>query len=128
MPQRIAILMGSMVLGLGLATAVLPTSRVNAGSKPAAHGAELFATRGCAHCHGDAGVGGRIGPDLQLVRKRMTAEAITKQIHDGGQSMPAFRDQLSDAEIKDLVKYLRAKRKLVVVPPRPAETPAGAPH
>jgi mono/diheme cytochrome c family protein len=44
----------------------------------------------------------------------MTAAAIAKQIHDGGQAMPAFGDQLTAAQIDDLVAYLRSKRKVVV--------------
>ncbi len=64
-------------------------------------------------------MGGEIGPDLQLVRRRMKAEAIAKQIHDGGQAMPAFGDSLTSEEIDDLVAYLRAKRKIVRVPDKP---------
>ena len=110
-----------------LAWVAWPGKSVSAGSSAKARGAELFATRGCAHCHGEAGVGGNLGPDLQLVRKRMDAAATTKQIHDGGLGMPAFGSQLDDAQIKDLVEYLRAKRKLVVVPAKPAEVPVPKP-
>jgi mono/diheme cytochrome c family protein len=102
-------------------------SSVSAGSKAKARGAELFATRGCAHCHGPAGVGGSEGPDLQLVRKRLNKAQITTQIHNGGKSMPAFGDELSSAQIDDLVAFLRAKRKVIVVAPKPpAETPSSA--
>jgi mono/diheme cytochrome c family protein len=105
--------------GLLLAGLFVPAAKVSAGSTPAARGAELFASKGCAHCHGPAGIGGEIGPDLQMVRKRMTASAMVKQISDGGQAMPAFRDSLSTEEIDDLVAYLRAKRKLVRLPHKP---------
>jgi mono/diheme cytochrome c family protein len=104
-----------------------PSSSVVAGSKAKARGAELFATRGCAHCHGTAGVGGGEGPDLQLVRKRMKKAQIMRQIHDGGKSMPAYGDMLTSPQIKDLVAYLRARRKVIVVVPKPpAETPSPA--
>ena len=101
-----------------------PGKSVSAGSSAKARGAELFATKGCAHCHGDAGIGGNLGPDLQLVRKRMNAAAITKQIRDGGLAMPAFGTQLDEQQLNDLVAYLRTKRKLVVVPAKPAEAVA----
>jgi mono/diheme cytochrome c family protein len=105
-----------------------PTSSVSAGSNAKSRGAEVFATHGCAHCHGPAGVGGNKGPDLQLVRKRLNKAQITKQISDGGKSMPAFADTLSSTQIDDLVAYLRAKRKVIVVAPKPpAETPNPAP-
>jgi mono/diheme cytochrome c family protein len=52
----------------------------------------------------------------------MNKDQIAHQIHDGGMSMPAFANSLTDPEIQDLVAYLRAKRKFIPVPtaPRPA--------
>jgi mono/diheme cytochrome c family protein len=102
-----------------------PLPPVSAGSNAKQRGAELFADHGCAHCHGPAGVGGGKGPDLQLVRKRMDKDEIAHQIHDGGMSMPAFANSLTDPEIQDLVAYLRAKRKFVKIPaaPHPAPPP-----
>jgi len=113
------------ILSLTL-TQALPT--VSAGSSAKQRGAELFATHGCAHCHGPAGVGGGKGPDLQLVRKRLTKDQITLQIHNGGLEMPAFKDTLTDPQIQDLVAYLRARRKFVkVAAAPPAAPPANAP-
>lgn len=106
-----------------------PSSTVAASSQAKARGAELFAARGCTHCHGPAGVGGREGPDLQLVRKRMNKQQIMHQIHDGGKSMPAYGDELTSPQIDDLVAYLRAKRKVIVVaktPPKQPQPPAAA--
>jgi mono/diheme cytochrome c family protein len=103
-----------------------PAATVSAGSKAKMRGAELFATNGCAHCHGTAGVGGPKGPDLQLVRKRMKKAQIAQQIHDGGKSMPPYGDMLSSAQINDLVAYLRAKRKVIAPAPKPP-APAAAP-
>ena len=96
-----------------------PLSTVSAGSKAKQRGAALFEQRGCAHCHGPAGVGGKRGPDLQLVRKHMNKAQIALQIHDGGMMMPAFGNSLTTPQIQDLVAYLRAKRKVIVVPPAP---------
>jgi mono/diheme cytochrome c family protein len=97
---------------------------VIADSSAHAHGAELFATRGCAHCHGKDGVNGDLGPDLQRIRDRMTAAQIAMQIHDGSKSMPAFGDQLTAAETQDIVIYLRTKRKKFIQPqPPPIASP-----
>lgn len=108
----------------------LPRTRVLAASDAEKRGRELFATKGCAHCHGPDGIGGRKGPDLQLVRKRRTRESMLMQIHDGGKEMPPFGDELSTQDIDDLVAFLRAKRKFVVVAPKPVDTtqpgPAGS--
>jgi mono/diheme cytochrome c family protein len=96
---------------------------VDASSTAHARGAELFATHGCAHCHGTDGVNGEIGPDLQQVRNRMTAAQIITQIHDGSKNMPAFADTLSTPQIDDLIAYLRTKRKHIIPPPPPKPTP-----
>jgi mono/diheme cytochrome c family protein len=88
-----------------------PAAIVRASANPKRRGAQLFATTGCVHCHGVAGISGGKGPSLADVRKRRKPEEIYTQIHDGGKSMPAFGEQLRDDQIKDLVKYLRSKRK-----------------
>jgi mono/diheme cytochrome c family protein len=74
-------------------------------------GAALFHEKGCEHCHGVDGRGGELGPDLSTVGKRLNKEKIGHQIHDGGAAMPAFGDVLQPDEIRDLVDFLRAKRK-----------------
>ncbi len=129
MRDRLAVGIAGLAVVLLSGSCFLPAAKVRAGSRPEARGQELFATKGCVHCHGAGGVGGTIGPDLQLVRKRLDAPMMFRQIHDGGKAMPSFGDQLSDDEINDVVAYLRAKRKLVAVPPRavvpPAPKPAG---
>lgn len=96
-----------------------PLPSVSAGSKAKQRGAELFEQRGCSHCHGPAGIGGKRAPDLQLVRKRLNKAQITLQIHNGGMMMPAFGNTLTTPQIQDLVAYLRAKRKVIVVPSTP---------
>jgi mono/diheme cytochrome c family protein len=125
-PQLVLICTAVACLAAALAITT-PSTNVSANSQSKARGAELFATHGCAHCHGPAGVGGNQGPDLQLVRKRLNKDQMTHQIHDGGKSMPAFADVLSSDQIDDLVSYLRAKRKVIVVPPKPPATSANQP-
>ena len=85
-------------------------------------GAVLFRDKGCAYCHGAGGTGGKKGPDLSGLRKDKLwpPGKITQQILNGGQKMPPFSDSLTDAEIAQLVAYLRAKE-------RPAPTPAAVP-
>lgn len=88
-----------------------------------AAGAELFSTRGCAHCHGDNGQGTDKAPALRDLRKKLSADRIRDQIVHGGQGMPAFGDSLKDEEVDDLVSFLRAKKW--VTPPavvHPVET------
>ena len=94
----------------------------NGGDKT--RGADLFAVSGCTYCHGKAGVGGGVGPDLQLVRKRRNRDQIVKQITEGGKGMPPFGAQFTPDQIDDLVAFLEAKRKVIVVAKPAASTAA----
>jgi mono/diheme cytochrome c family protein len=90
-------------------------------------GAVLFRDKGCAYCHGTAGVGGKKAPNLSGLRtdKLWPPDKITKQIMNGGQKMPPFSDSLNDAEIAQLVAYLRAKQRPVPPPLPPPPPPPG---
>lgn len=106
--------MGFVLLGTAI---VRPHTSVFANSKAKQRGAELYAERGCAHCHGPDLGGGKRGPDLQLVRKHMTKNQMRLQIHNGGMMMPAFGSTLTSPQIEDLIAYLRAKRKVTLTLP-----------
>lgn len=82
-------------------------------------GAVLFRDKGCAYCHGPAGMGTAKGPSLANLRKKLKAPQIAAQIEDGGQKMPSFRDSLTDDEVAKLVSYLRAKHRPVPPPAQP---------
>lgn len=90
-------------------------------------GAILFRDKGCAHCHGPNGIGTRKAPSLVDIRKNKawTPAKITDQILNGGQKMPPFSDSLTDAEVAQIVTYLRAKKR-PVPPPAPATAAPGA--
>jgi mono/diheme cytochrome c family protein len=81
-------------------------------------GALLFRDKGCVHCHGAGGAGGKKGPDLTGLRKdKLWPPAkITNQILNGGQKMPPFSDSLTDAEVAQLIAYLRARHRPVPPP------------
>jgi mono/diheme cytochrome c family protein len=112
------------VLALGLVAA--QAAGAHAASKTSAAeqaGAVLFRDKGCAFCHGAGGSGGsNRGPDLAGIRtdKLWTPANITHQILNGGQKMPPFSDSLTDAEVAELVAYLRAKQRPVPPPATPA--------
>ncbi len=96
------------LLGLLVVGALAPA--MHASGSPhadATAGALLFATAGCTHCHGVNAQGGEVGPSLLNVGRRLKPVEISRQIHDGGAVMPAFRDSLNDDQIAQLVAYLR---------------------
>ncbi len=90
-------------------------------------GAVLFRAQDCGHCHIMNGVGGKKGPELTNINKDKIwpPVKITNQILNGGQKMPPFSDALTDAQIAQIVAYLRAKHR-PVLPPAIAPVPAPA--
>ena len=60
----------------------------------------------CGSCHAleDAGTAGTIGPNLDDAKP--TLEDAIEQIAEGGDGMPAFKDQLSEQQILALAEYL----------------------
>ena len=82
------------------APAATPTSTpatAPAAGDPAAQYAEL-----CAGCHKDDGSGG-FGPDI---RSKDDVGRIAEQIREGGDRMPSFADDLTDAQIQALAGYV----------------------
>ena len=80
-------------------------------------GAATFKSK-CQLCHGPDGTGNTtLGKQLQAanlrskeVQKKTNAE-LHKVIHDGNGNMPPFADQLKDAEIDQVIKYVRTLGK-----------------
>jgi mono/diheme cytochrome c family protein len=101
----------ALVLFAGVVAQRSPTP-VHASAADLPSGAVLFHEKGCEHCHGVNGVGipGK-APSLLTVGKRLKKDAIERQIHDGGQNMPAFGDSLQPDEITALVDMLSKQKK-----------------
>jgi mono/diheme cytochrome c family protein len=100
--------------------AALPTNAISGSNAAEQAGAILFRDKGCAHCHGDGGIGTKKAPALTGLRKdkEWTPARINSQILNGGQKMPPFSESLTDEEIAQLIAYLRAKHR---PDPPPAE-------
>src|ERR1035437_1460041 len=75
-----------------------------------AHGASVFAASGCSHCHTIRNAGGHKGPDLSGVGRRLMKNQMRKQIVAGSMRMPPFGETLQEAEIADVISYLRSCR------------------
>jgi ubiquinol-cytochrome c reductase cytochrome b subunit len=72
------------------------------------HGAEVFNTNGCLHCHTMGSLGGQKGPNLSDAGLKITPQAMRKQIVEGSKGMPAFRDVIEPKDLDDLIAYLRS--------------------
>ncbi len=73
-------------------------------------GALVFADNGCRQCHTMRNTGGKKGPDLSGVGRRLSEGQIRIQVIQGGKQMPPFGEILKQAELDDLVAYLHSCR------------------
>jgi mono/diheme cytochrome c family protein len=88
----------------GAQPAAVPPSADGGGD--AAAGRDVFATAGCGSCHtlGAAGSSGQVGPNLDDLRPDF--DEVVTQVTSGGGGMPAFGDELSDKEIRDVSSFV----------------------
>ncbi|MBS1839891.1 MAG: cytochrome c [Acidobacteria bacterium] len=80
-----------------------------------AHGKEIFSQK-CGICHFDTSDAKKIGPGLKGLNKRgtfsvnnnkVTDENLKAWIEHGDNLMPPFKDVLEDAQIKDVIAYVK---------------------
>jgi mono/diheme cytochrome c family protein len=77
---------------------------------PRVRGAHAFTENGCQQCHTIRHTGGKKGPDLSGVGRRLNEDQIRTQILNGGKQMPPFAEILQLTEADDLVAYLHSLR------------------
>lgn len=75
-----------------------------------ADGEALFQSKGCSNCHSFQGQGGRMGPDLTAVSRRMNSNEIREYLKNPRNKYPQTRmpsfEKLSGAELRGLADYL----------------------
>ena len=83
------------------------TTTTGAGAAPQANaqGKQVF-TQSCGGCHTlkDAGTTGNAGPNLDDLKP--DEATVQRQVTNGGGAMPAFKGQLTDAQIKAVAQYV----------------------
>ncbi len=69
-------------------------------------GAKVFADAGCGDCHTmrAANAKGNVGPDLDELRPN--EETVARQVTNGGNGMPAFKDELTAEEIQQVAGFV----------------------
>jgi mono/diheme cytochrome c family protein len=72
----------------------------------AANGEQVFVAAGCGGCHtlSEAGSSGSIGPNLDDAAPSF--DLVVTQVTNGGGTMPAFGDELSEQEIRDVAAFV----------------------
>jgi mono/diheme cytochrome c family protein len=75
------------------------------GGETATQGKAIFVAK-CGTCHtlAAAGTSGTVGPNLDELKP--DAARVAKQVENGGTIMPAFKSELSDAEIQAVADYV----------------------
>jgi mono/diheme cytochrome c family protein len=86
--------------------AATTTTAGASGGTAAPDGKQVFASAGCGGCHTlkDAGTSGNVGPDLDQLKP--SKNTVAHQVEVGGGAMPAFKGQLSDAQIQAVAAYV----------------------
>ena len=84
------------------------TTTASTATTPAAKpdGKAVFAKAGCGGCHTlkAAGASGNVGPNLDQLKP--SKDVVAHQVTVGGGAMPAFKGQLSDAQIQAVAEYV----------------------
>lgn len=92
-----------------------PKKSAQGASGSAVKGKELFAKK-CSTCHYADSDAKKIGPGLKGLSKRgtfsvnsnkITDESLKEWITNGDALMPSFQDVLDEAQIKDVVAYVK---------------------
>jgi mono/diheme cytochrome c family protein len=95
---------------------------------------EIYSQK-CAACHGEKAEGGVVQLDKSKPKLKVPSlttghatthpeEQLAKQISNGGQGMPPFKDKLTPEQITGLVRYIRNELQRGAAPA--AATPGGA--
>ncbi len=93
--------------------APIPENIVRRSSPAELQGAVVFQYKDCRNCHALEGKGGLRGPDLTEVGKRLTRNQLIDQVSNGtpgGGLMPAYGQQMPDAEMTALADFLVSLR------------------
>src|SRR4051812_48785008 len=90
------------------ATAVAPSGGTTTSATPQGKpdGKQVYASAGCGGCHTmkAGGSTGNVGPNLDQLKP--SKDAVAHQVTVGGGAMPAFKGQLSDAQIQAVAEYV----------------------
>jgi mono/diheme cytochrome c family protein len=94
------LLLAALVVGVLCAGAA-------AADPSATNGRALFASVGCASCHGTVGQGGAAGP--RIAPDPLPFEALATFVRNTSREMPPYSDKvLSDQALADIYAYLQS--------------------
>ena len=72
---------------------------------------EIVYKNNCLSCHGNQGVNGHNGPNLQTSAYSKSVDSVISKVTNGGAVMPSFEDALTEEQIKDVSAYVHSLAK-----------------
>lgn len=97
----------ALTLSVATASAAESNTSAPASSDAAKRGAELFDSHGCGFCHENGGRSAGKGPKLAETT-RSDSFIVFRIKHGKEGAMPAWASVFSDAQIGDLLAYIRS--------------------
>ncbi|OZB93498.1 cytochrome c551 [Paenibacillus sp. XY044] len=85
------------------------TTTGQTGGTAAAGNGEATFKANCVSCHGN-NLEGAVGPNLQKIGAKYSADEIAGIVSNGRGGMPSFKGQLSDADIQGVAQWLATKK------------------
>jgi cytochrome c6 len=106
-----------MIQRIGMAAAILLTALIAVPAFAQAPGADIYKAK-CAMCHGADGLAATpVGKSMKILSFKAPAmvKASDAQLiastKDGKGKMPSYKAKLTDAQIKEVVSYIRTLQK-----------------
>jgi cytochrome c553 len=92
-------------------TAAQTTTGGGGGGSSTAEGKQIFASAGCGACHvlKAAGSSGNVGPNLD--ESKPSVDKVVERVTNGKPPMPAFKGQLSDAQIRAVAQFVSSSAR-----------------
>ena len=85
----------------------LSTTVISSNNPHVRIGADLFFKKACINCHQISGDGGKRGPELSSIARRLTEEEMVIRIVNGGYNMPAYGPSLKSEELSNIISFLK---------------------
>jgi len=105
--MKLRLFSAGVLLLFALAASACGSSKKNAASSAGnLPGAKVFAKAGCAGCHTlkVANAKGQVGPNLDELKP--DESTVERQVRNGGNGMPSFKDRLSGTQISQVASFV----------------------
>ncbi|MDR3734196.1 MAG: cytochrome c [Acidobacteriaceae bacterium] len=102
-----------MKMGMGFTLVLAMAATTATGTLAQGSGADTYKAK-CAMCHSAAGTGNagmKVPPFKSPELVKATSAELIEATTNGKGKMPAYKGKLTDAQIKDVVTYIRTLQK-----------------